>query len=252
MARTKGSKNKNTEQEGVINLADIEPKQDLQVTPEQVEAEVLKEFSEPRSEQVQEVVVETPAEDIPWPFVLDGQGKKVPAAVVSVKSVDFNLIVQKWLHISYLGGELNSKVVQQLDFVPFQLFAVIPHNKFEEYEATKDVTFTKNEEVEYVEVMVNYPDRNTFFNSLRELGKGGAFVSPASRATSRPYNVNLLTRTPFLESSNLRRKGKPIKYSENELKEFNLEQLRIIAGWYDDGAKGRGKAAFIKSILELQ
>ena len=64
--------------------------------------------------------------------------------------------------------------------------------------------------------------------------------------------VSVLTRSPVKDSPESRISREKIKYSKEELESFSLEDLRIIASWYDGIPSMNAKKGYVKAILEKQ
>jgi hypothetical protein len=188
--------------------------------------------------------------------ILDGQNKPVPAKEILLgfnkdkASYHLDTMVGEILYIASLGGDWNRKFYPRLKGLPYQVKMIIPEKNYQKYVDRED-TFSYDENVEYKKVNVSAIDIKTFMDQLVKFGKLGCMIAPRKTVTKNPrFNCPIITRTPVEAGAFVRVSPNKIIYTREEMKDFTLEQLRIIGNNY--GLSGRGKEDLIRGILREQ
>jgi hypothetical protein len=200
---------------------------------------------------------ETPSEDnIPTHVLYDGQGKPIPAKEIllgfSKEKASYHLttMVEEILYIASLGGDWNKSFFPRVKNLPFQVKMLIPEKNYQTYVDRNDM-YTYDEDTEYKKVGISAVDTKTFMDQLVRFGKNGCIIAPNTAVLkSMRFSCTILTRSPVAPEHFIRVSANKVKYTREELKDFDMEQIRTLGREY--GLTGRGKNDLIKDILKEQ
>lgn len=181
----------------------------------------------------------------------DAWGRPVPTTLVTLQTVNFTDLVSQVLQAAYLGAELD-RSFKILSVVPYRIRLLLPSENYDKW-LSKEGVMTYDETISYNKVLVRGFNPYDFFKNLIKIGKTGAIVQPRSIAQKNSgYMVSVLTRSPVKDTPESRVSREKISYTKEELEAFSLEDLRIVASWYDGIPSMNAKKGYIKEILAKQ
>lgn len=181
----------------------------------------------------------------------DGWGRPLPTTLLLLQTVNYTELVSQVLQAAYLGAELD-RSFKILSVVPYRVRLLLPTENYDKWLSKEDV-MVYDETISYNKVLVRGFNPYDFFKNLIKIGKTGAIVQPRSIAQKNSgYMVSVLTRSPVKDSPESRVSREKISYTKEELEAFSLEDLRIVASWYDGIPSMNAKKGYIKEILAKQ
>ena len=181
----------------------------------------------------------------------DGWGRPLPTTLLLLQTVNYTELVSQVLQAAYLGAELD-RSFKLLSVVPYRVRLLLPTENYDKWLSKEDV-MVYDETISYNKVLVRGFNPYDFFKNLIKIGKTGAIVQPRSIAQKNSgYMVSVLTRSPVKDSPESRVSREKISYTKEELEAFSLEDLRIVASWYDGIPSMNAKKGYIKEILAKQ
>lgn len=181
----------------------------------------------------------------------DGWGQVIPTTLVTIQTVNYTDLVSQVLQAAYLGAELD-RSFKLLSVVPYRVRLLLPTENYEKFLSKEDI-MVYDETISYNKVLVRGFNPYDFFKNLIKIGKTGAIVQPRSIAQKNSgYMVSVLTRSPVKDSPESRISREKIAYTKDELDNFSLEDLRIVASWYEGIPSMNAKKGYIKEILIKQ
>jgi hypothetical protein len=215
--------------------------------PLEASGEAITELSEEINTDVPVIVQEAvneltePSEPIVQPIILKD---------IVISNVYAEIFLSEVIYAASLGAKLTPRHMPSVNMLPFTVKMQLAEDDFDEWKSKESVR-SFQEEKQYNEVVVRSPDPITFFNTVIDLAEKGAIIKPKTVPQLRhPYSAKLLMREPINKSLNIHVKADKVVYTKEELKEFDIHQLKIIGSWW--GLTGRGKNALIKDILDNQ
>lgn len=181
----------------------------------------------------------------------DGWGKPIPTKLVVIQSMNYTDLVAQMLYAGYLGSQLDCSF-RILSTVPFRIRVLMPEDQYKNF-LSKESQVVFDENLTYNKVLVKSWDLYGFWKSIINIGKNGGIVQPRQVAQKRPmYMVPILTRAPVKDTPESRLSRVKVVYTKDELEEFSLEDLRIVASWYEGIPSMNAKKGYIKEILIKQ
>lgn len=184
------------------------------------------------------------------PTLKDAWGRPIPTTLITLQTVNYTELVSQVLYAASLDAELD-RSYRIMTTVPYRIRLLLPTENYEKWLSKEDV-MVYDENVSYNKVLIKNYDLYGFWRNIIKMGKNHAIIVPRNVAVKRPmYMVSVLTRSPVADTPESRVSRQKVVYSKADLEGFNLEELKIIGGWYGIESMN-SKAKYVKAILEKQ
>ncbi len=179
----------------------------------------------------------------------DAWDRPIETTELLLRETNLNTFVDKILYASYLGGALVDKQVPRID-VPMTCKMLFPVKELDSF-YSQDKKLQYEEGKDYLKVTLKGYGRYDFFKLVQEAGRKGVILEPKKLVkTGNVYLASILTRSPVKDTLETVVSPEKISYTIEELKEMDINQLKIVGSWYGEG--GRGRDTLIKTILQKQ
>lgn len=183
--------------------------------------------------------------------VKNGWDKPIPTKVVTIKKSSLHETIREALYLARLGSQLDLTFVPTM-YCPFICRMLLPEDKYQDYlEHKSENNYNELQADAYNEILVKAVDRITFWKALIKVGNAGAFIKPNTAPVKNPhFMVKVLTKRPVDATINTQLRVPRAVYTEADMEGFNIDELKIIGGWYNLSFNSKQK--YIKAILEAQ
>lgn len=166
---------------------------------------------------------------------------------IVIRGGNINSVISDVLYAAYLGAELTPKFLPRLKSPPFIIKMDIPIINLEDYDNRSDKIQLDPEKV-YNTIKISGVDPMRFMKDIVKVGKSGGINK--STVYTIPMHSTLYCHRPVVLGPTTTTLGPTIKYTFEELKEFSIEDLRILGNSY--GVTHRSKVNLAKMIVEKQ
>lgn len=278
MARKAGTPNKPKAIKEVVSTQELTPIQAVgETTPEKAMTELVKltqeldlydtliptvditdtieastETIEEESDEVSTNVapiIETPVKSSQE--LLDFAGNPIPTTAIKInKHINIYHLLDDVLHAAYLGGDLDKSFYPVIKGVPpYEVRMLIPTSELERWNNREGKSVVEGDGL--LAAVAAYDDIS-FIKHLIMLGKKGYVLAPAKPVlTFGRYIATLKGRIPVPKDLSVSiDPSSRLIYSREELKTFDIYELKAIGSWYN--INHRSKDALISMILKAQ
>lgn len=169
---------------------------------------------------------------------------------VTISKGDLSQLVKEVLIVASLGGDIAPKHLPRLSQHPKTIKMTLPVASADTY-IQGEITGEEVEGEDYNTFVISSVDPLVFIREVIIAGQRGGIVKPGkTKFTSSVYSTHILVKNLLQTGPHISQLGKQIIYTKEQLKAYNLFDLKLIGAKY--GVSHRGKDNLVKLILDKQ